>query len=106
MKHWFGFLLLLSGPLAAMPPGKLHPSFFQRYDANGDGVITREEFDRKGSELFSRLDRDGDGKITRQEFWRGLLRHRFQKLDRNGDGQISWEEFLRAHRRLRGQSHP
>eukprot|EP00977_Amphora_coffeiformis_P007228 scaffold1569_cov171-Amphora_coffeaeformis.AAC.14 len=48
---------------------------FQTMDANGDGVVTREEL-RKGSPLseaeieltFKELDTDGDGNITLDEF--------------------------------------
>jgi hypothetical protein len=39
----------------------------QRYDKNGDGKITAEEF--SGPEmLFERLDRDGDGVLTAADF--------------------------------------
>jgi AhpC/TSA family/EF hand len=39
----------------------------ERYDKNGDGKITPEEF--SGPEkLFARLDRDGDGTITADDF--------------------------------------
>ncbi len=51
-----------------------------RLDANGDGVIGKDEFMRVGMPLFNRLDADGDGKVTRQEMARmrqmgGMRRH-------------------------------
>jgi acetyl esterase/lipase len=51
-------------------PRRPRPTFEQfaaRHDANDDGRITREEF--KGRKrLFDRLDRDGDGVVTKREF--------------------------------------
>lgn len=37
---------------------------FQRLDSNGDGKVTREEFDRISARMFSRLDRDDDGSLA------------------------------------------
>ncbi len=34
---------------------------FQRLDRNGDGTVTKEEFDGLSEKIFSRMDRDGDG---------------------------------------------
>lgn len=88
---------------------------FSRYDANGDGLISRSEFPADPL-LFDRLDanRDGvlsqsearqfartadleaearrldlnrDGRISRDE-WRGDW-NTFDRLDRNGDGVLS-----------------
>lgn len=49
---------------------------FQRFDEDGDGVITKAEVDQKTSWMMSRMDRDGDGKIMRGEH-----RPRFHKGD-------------------------
>lgn len=40
-----------------------------RFDADGDGMITSEEF-RGPEEFFARLDRNEDGKLTRVDFQR------------------------------------
>ncbi|MEE8106298.1 MAG: EF-hand domain-containing protein, partial [Planctomycetota bacterium] len=37
-----------------------------RYDADGDGKITREEFTGPGK-MFDRLDKNGDGVIDRRD---------------------------------------
>lgn len=39
----------------------------RRPDLNGDGKVTRAEFDALGSLIFLRLDGDGDGAVTRKE---------------------------------------
>ena len=49
---------------------------FQRFDDDGNGVITKAEVDEKTSWMMSRMDRDGDGKITREE-----QRPRFRRDD-------------------------
>lgn len=36
-------------------------------DANGDGVISRAEYDAMGAAMFQRLDANGDGQITQAE---------------------------------------
>lgn len=38
-----------------------------KYDADGDGRITAEEYDRDGGE-FDRLDRDRDGELTEEDY--------------------------------------
>lgn len=40
---------------------------FEKTDANGDGVISHEEFLAKAEERFKMMDADGDGKITKEE---------------------------------------
>lgn len=51
---------------------------FQRFDEDGDGVITKAEVDEKTSWMLSRMDRNDDGQITREE-----MRPRF----RRGEGE-------------------
>jgi uncharacterized membrane protein YphA (DoxX/SURF4 family) len=42
------------------------PAWFRRMDVNGDGVVTRREWQGRADE-FARIDRNKDGKITPQE---------------------------------------
>ncbi|HYC76837.1 MAG TPA: EF-hand domain-containing protein [Planctomycetota bacterium] len=64
-------LLLLSASLGAQAPSTDAARYarveeaFRKHDANGDGVIARDEL--KSDDLFKRYDADRDGKITAQE---------------------------------------
>jgi hypothetical protein len=52
-------------------PGRTHVSFsFDELDLNDDGAIAETEsaFDAALSENFAKHDRDGDGKLSRLEF--------------------------------------
>ncbi|MCU0953211.1 MAG: hypothetical protein MUC37_01070 [Hyphomicrobium sp.] len=88
-----------------------------RLDGNGDGKVTRAEFDAGRPEdagrssrsermadrrklLFSFYDRNGDGVIEKAEFEAGRAeeiefgrRKRLHSLDRNGDGKVTLEEY-------------
>jgi len=77
-----------------------------RADANGDGVITPEEFVwNDGLELialnrvyFDRLDLDHNGQLTLDEFpsrgWKWNLEGLLRSLDTNADGLLSQDEFV------------
>jgi hypothetical protein len=54
--------------------------------------------DGRGMGVLRRYDLDGDGVISRQEFAEGTLR-RFNRLDANGDGAIAEEEIATVRRR-------
>jgi EF hand len=40
---------------------------FERTDANGDGVISYEEFSAKAERRFKKMDANGDGQVTKEE---------------------------------------
>lgn len=94
-------------------------SYLQRkYDADGDGVVSKAEYDR-GEQQFKRLDRNNDGRLTSEDVARGrggrmaqqvLVRYfqaddnprelkfeevgqTFAKADTDKDGTLSLEEF-------------
>ena len=52
----------------------------------------------RGMGMLRRYDLDGDGIISRQEFAEGTLR-RFNRLDANGDGAITEDEIATVRRR-------
>lgn len=64
-------------------------------DANGDGVLTRDEALAFAAQRFDRLDADHDGRLTADEVrasFRQKRAERWKKLDTDGDGRISKAE--------------
>lgn len=91
-------------------------SHFASMDADGNGVVTVEEFkqhrmghgkDRKGK-YFATIDSNNDSTVSKQEF----LDHKqqraekyFNKMDIDGDGSLSADEFASSHKRRHGMGH-
>ncbi|MBI5865168.1 MAG: hypothetical protein HZB38_11800 [Planctomycetes bacterium] len=48
-------------------PEGMRGGFIMRFDADQDGVVTREEYDKGVGEQFDRVDKNHDGKIDREE---------------------------------------
>lgn len=70
---------------------------FARFDRNGDGAITRDEFPLDAS-LFQSLDLNRDGAVTRAEIERAVpnraaAERQVRAYDRNGDGVVTRDEF-------------
>jgi Ca2+-binding EF-hand superfamily protein len=72
--------------------------FIQRFDKDGDGKVSREEFPGP-QEHFTNLDVNGDGYIDASEAPKGPPPHGMKgggfiaKLDKDGNGKVSREEF-------------
>ncbi len=91
-----------SGDISMKESGQ-DATVFDRIDANGDGVHSREEIARdlgsnpesmhqvRASLILESNDADGDGAISFQES--GLSQERFNSIDTNGDGMHSQEEI-------------
>lgn len=63
---------------------------FGDLDADGDGVVTEEEFTGAYEPtLYSEWDADGSGDLTREEFERGW----FRTVDADGDGTVTEDEY-------------
>ncbi len=87
-----------------------------RMDANGDGMVSKDEWMSFQERMFDALDRDKSGALDEAEFAgpfnenlafataayaRGLMtKSMFMKIDTSGDGKISREEFLAYHRKV------
>lgn len=93
---------------------------FRLLDENGDGVVTRDQFQRNKTqiffvaldaagadqslgpedialtqEVFAQADIDGDGRLSGAEFVQAPFTQ-FEAFDANSSGEITLEEFLAA----------
>jgi len=97
------------GPAGGGMAGDRGAMMFQRFDADGDGRITRAEIDAALDDRRTRFDADGDGALSLEEFepvWLELMRprlvDRFQALDADGDGVVTDAEVAeRVDRMMR-----
>lgn len=90
--------------------GKVSKLKFEDYDKNGDGEISRSEFqsgrqtdravsheisrDRVSDEIFKLRDKNHDHKLTGHE----LSKAKIKDYDTNGDGAVSRQEFRDGRR--------
>lgn len=83
----------------------------KRFDANGDGQLTKDELPEQAAERIMRADANGDGAVTKEELeeirkrfaggqrggagGRGMFdpEQLFKRLDANGDGKLSKDEL-------------
>jgi len=105
--------LLVTAPLAMACDVRHHAGYGDKcsleMDKNGDGVISKKEFDAFHNEQFKRLDANHDGKITQDEMdaahdKMGAMHEkmreqgkdpfdtRFDEVDINHDGALSKDE--------------
>ncbi|MBC7817712.1 MAG: hypothetical protein IAG10_12535 [Planctomycetaceae bacterium] len=80
----------------------------ERFDANKDGKIEREEFPKdiaKADQLFARLDRDGDEQLAPADFedsdpMKSQMSNRlFDKFDFDSNGRVTQQEISEFFRR-------
>lgn len=118
--------LMLALPLVAIgqeQPVRADPhpgdAVFKRWDADGNGVLSQQEFRRGWDTLrqraavtrlraqFERVDRNDDGAIDDQEY-RGLLLVRragdqappLSRFDGNKDGRLQFDEYVSMVRQM------
>lgn len=81
--------------------------FFEMFDADGDGAVTRAEVENAAELRFAAADTDGDGLLTRDELLaaaaaRAAARaetgvdRMLEAADADGDGALSATEFADA----------
>lgn len=90
-------------PVTRAELAERHGKWFERLDANGDGVLTQAELaehaarrEQRRQERLAKADTDQDGQLSRAEFV-AIGEQWFERLDRNGDGTISPDERPRRH---------
>ena len=95
--------LLLSAALLITAPALAHDHKGPRADLDGDGQVTRLEFDTQANARFDAIDTNFDGVLTEAERRaygderRDERRERrFERLDADGDGSISRAEMEAA----------
>lgn len=85
-------------PREERPQKREHPGFLARLDADGDGKVSRQEFDGP-PEHFADFDRNRDGFVAADEAPKGPPPRRpgparfLERLDHDSDGKVSREEF-------------
>jgi hypothetical protein len=92
------------GPPSAEDRATMHKALFAALDADGNGQLSAEEFDRQPEAMaelrreraFTRLDRNGDGVLSRDELPSPVAR--LERADADGDGRVTPDE-MRAQRR-------
>jgi len=106
------FLTLLFGMLTSgcawMKPhysdDEMHAYLFKKYDNDGDGMITKEEYMLFTEQRFKKMDLNGDGVITKDElldsrfytFLPELALAVFRDSDTDKNGQITKDEMMEA----------
>lgn len=83
-------------------PAERWKMLLERWDADGDGQLSREEF-QGPDQVFDVLDADGDGVITQEEHAQAQQRRGqrpnpatslIQMMDEHGDGRVSQVEWM------------
>ena len=72
---------------------------FKKLDTNKDGIISKEEYAKRGAERFKKKDKDKNGKITSGEYTAAAVeramkraKRRFKKLDTDQNGVLDVNE--------------
>jgi hypothetical protein len=81
--------LLAAEPVLAKGPGYgggRGAKMFDRYDTDGDGRVTFEEFQASYEGRFEQMDLDGDGAVTQDEARQAMRQMRAEHRGRGGNG--------------------
>ena len=88
-------------------------TIFTEFDANRDGMVTREEWRKQNTSgpasKFQGADRNGDGKVSRSESdaklgQDGSMKKLFQKIDTDRNGRLSEAEITAFQTLMQQQS--
>lgn len=114
----FGVLLLLAAVPARGAEADRESAlrWYDAVDTDHDGMIDAEEMERVRAKRFPRYDGDGDGYVTLDEFnfalpedlsdERERRARRFAVMDTDDDDQLTLEEYLAFGRRVMEAADP
>ena len=94
-------VILGSGAVWAQSPAA--SAALGKYDTNGDGQLSDQEWQAAQSDLLKTYDADGDGQLSeseKQQARQQLSAQYKSRMDTNGDGQVSEAEKQAARQRL------
>ncbi len=83
----------LAVPVAAQQ-NPLDESHLNALDKNGDGAISKEEFNTFADFAFQKMDTNNDSVIAPDELDDHLVGDAFDILDDDGNGSVSEDEFM------------
>ena len=84
-------------------------------DADGDGIVTREEMTAEVEKTFAGCDRNQDGKLAADEYggpggvrsaMGGFVKQHAQEIDADGDGAITKDELQSIALRMFDKADP
>ena len=71
-----------------------HTGFLPKIDVNADGFISMDEMRDFHEQKFLSMDANGDGLLTKEEIKQGRKKRHFDRVDVDNDGFISEEEAM------------
>jgi Ca2+-binding EF-hand superfamily protein len=94
-----------SNPQWQQKRAEFKQKYFDRIDANHDGVITQDEYIAAAIAHFNKVDSNGSGEITAQQIASSprmvkreqrFAAREVKHMDNNGDGSVSQDEYIAA----------
>lgn len=90
-------LLLVAGHASA--PAEEAARSFSESDRNRDGVVDRQETERRALQVFSFADNDKNAYLSRDEYDSLVLDEPLSLADADRDGRVSTREFVMLRQR-------
>jgi Ca2+-binding EF-hand superfamily protein len=83
--QWTLAILMVAGVAHAKTDLEKKQAYFDKWDANGDGALTLEEFTGMVQAEFEKKGKEG---------YEAEAQKRFSRKDADGDGLFTWDEYL------------